>query len=192
MQDRRASDEAGAAARVEALVEMGRKGEFDNAPDSDPDLPGNHIWGREIADRMVESKLGDDLVAEARVESAEALEQIVARGVAAADGWQALGADERARILYRAGERLEARRGELLEVMGSECGKTLDQGDPEVSEAIDFAHYYAMLGQRARTGRRRAVPASAPHRGRPAVELPGRDPRGRGARGPRRRIRRHH
>src|SRR5699024_5108732 len=36
---------------------------------------------------------------------------------------------------------------DLLEVMGSETGKTLDQGDPEVSEAIDFARYYAMLGQ---------------------------------------------
>ncbi len=31
--------------------------------------------------------------------------------------------------------------------MGSECGKTIDQGDVEVSEAIDFANYYAMSGQ---------------------------------------------
>ena len=27
--------------------------------------------------------------------------------------------------------------------MASETGKTIDQGDPEVSEAVDFAHYYA-------------------------------------------------
>ena len=27
--------------------------------------------------------------------------------------------------------------------MGSEAGKVIEQGDPEVSEAIDFAHYYA-------------------------------------------------
>ena len=27
--------------------------------------------------------------------------------------------------------------------MASETGKTLDQGDPEISEAVDFAHYYA-------------------------------------------------
>jgi RHH-type proline utilization regulon transcriptional repressor/proline dehydrogenase/delta 1-pyrroline-5-carboxylate dehydrogenase len=33
--------------------------------------------------------------------------------------------------------------------MGSECGKVLEQGDPEVSEAIDFAHYYAESAQRA-------------------------------------------
>ncbi|WP_415857410.1 aldehyde dehydrogenase family protein, partial [Sinomonas sp. G460-2] len=41
----------------------------------------------------------------------------------------------------------ERRRADLLEVMASECGKTLDQGDPEVSEAIDFAHYYATLAR---------------------------------------------
>ena len=146
-QDRRHYDRDGAEARVEARVAEGREGRFSNTPDSDPDLPGNRVWGRGIADRMAGSELGTELVARARVESAEALDAIVARGVAASAEWQALGADERARILYRAGERLEERRGELLEVMGSECGKTLDQGDPEVSEAIDFANYYAMLGQ---------------------------------------------
>ena len=29
--------------------------------------------------------------------------------------------------------------------MAAECGKTLDESDPEVSEAIDFANYYASL-----------------------------------------------
>ncbi len=146
-QDRRAYDAAGADARVAALVQAGRAGEFDNAPDTDPDLPGNRIWGRDIANRMVESTLGVDLVAAAQIADADALETVIARGIAAADGWQELGTDERARILYRAAEKLEEKRAELLEVMGSECGKTLDQGDPEVSEAIDFANYYAMLGQ---------------------------------------------
>lgn len=147
VQDRGHYDEAGAEARIEARVATGSEGDFENAPDTDPDLPGNRVWGREIANRMVDSQLGTELVASSRVADETALNEIVERGVAAADAWQALGADERARILYRAGERLEAKRAELLEVMGSECGKTLDQGDPEVSEAIDFANYYAMLGQ---------------------------------------------
>ncbi len=146
-QDRREYDTAGTEARVEARVAAGRRGEFDNAPDTDPDLPGNRVWGLAIADRMTDSQLGTQLVADAVVPDDSALDAIIERGIAASAGWQALGADERARILMRAGERLEERRGELLEVMGSECGKTLDQGDPEVSEAIDFANYYAMLGQ---------------------------------------------
>ncbi|QBE49395.1 proline dehydrogenase family protein [Leucobacter triazinivorans] len=147
VQDRREYDEAGAEARIEARIEAGRRGEFDNTADTDPDLPGNRAWGRGIASRMVDSRLGAELVASSRIGDEAQLDAAVERGVAAADGWQALGTDERARILFRAGERLEARRAELLEVMGSECGKTLDQGDPEVSEAIDFANYYAMLGQ---------------------------------------------
>jgi RHH-type proline utilization regulon transcriptional repressor/proline dehydrogenase/delta 1-pyrroline-5-carboxylate dehydrogenase len=146
-QDRRAYDAAGAEARVAARVEAGRTGGFANTPDSDPDLPGNRVWGRAIAERMVASRLGVELVESARVADAAALDEVIARGVSASAAWRALGADERARILYRAGERLEERRGQLLEVMGAECGKTLDQGDPEVSEAIDFANYYAMLGQ---------------------------------------------
>ena len=31
--------------------------------------------------------------------------------------------------------------------MGAECGKMIEQGDPEVSEVIDFAHYYAERGR---------------------------------------------
>ena len=38
---------------------------------------------------------------------------------------------------------LAAYRGRLIEVMASETGKTIAEGDVEVSEAIDFAHYYA-------------------------------------------------
>ncbi|MDO4242042.1 MAG: bifunctional proline dehydrogenase/L-glutamate gamma-semialdehyde dehydrogenase, partial [Microbacteriaceae bacterium] len=146
-QDRRKFDEAGIEARVEKRITDGAAMRFENTPDTDPDLPGNRAWGRAIAERMVGLKLGIDLVEKAQVDSAEKLEQIIAAGVKAADAWQALGAVERARILHRAGEIMEQRRADFLEVMGAECGKTLDQGDPEVSEAIDFAHYYATLGQ---------------------------------------------
>ena len=34
-------------------------------------------------------------------------------------------------------------RGRLIEVMAAETGKTIAEADVEVSEAIDFAHYYA-------------------------------------------------
>lgn len=143
-QDRRVSTDT---SHADELVAAGRTGEFNNTPDTDPNLTGNLKWGREIANRMVDSKLGVALVEESTITKAEQLKDVIDRGIAAADSWQAMGADERARVLYRAGEALERRRGDLLEVMGSECGKTLDQGDPEVSEAIDFANYYSMLGQ---------------------------------------------
>ena len=144
-QDRRVPV-ADVEARVDAWTEGGYEG-FTNTPDTDPDLPAARVWGREIAGRMVESRLGCDLRESATVNDADEIDRIIARGLDAAQSWRDLGVTERTRILHRAGEILESKRAELLEVMGSECGKTLDQGDPEVSEAIDFAHYYAALGQ---------------------------------------------
>ena len=120
---------------------------FANCPDTDPDLPGNREWGAKIAARMRDSHLGEATAGAGWVDSQAELDHIMATALDAAAAWQGLGAAARAAILHRAGDVLEAKRAELLEVMGAECGKTLDQGDPEVSEAIDFAHYYAELGR---------------------------------------------
>ncbi|RII43567.1 aldehyde dehydrogenase family protein [Galactobacter valiniphilus] len=130
----------------ETLPAIGEHTAFENTPDSDPDLPGNRAWGREIVSAMASTQLGEATIAAAHLNTEEQLEAVVAASLAAAPAWRALGAEGRAAVLHRAGEHLEARRADLLAVMGAETGKTIDQGDPEVSEAIDFAHYYARLG----------------------------------------------
>ncbi|MER2137038.1 MAG: bifunctional proline dehydrogenase/L-glutamate gamma-semialdehyde dehydrogenase, partial [Arthrobacter sp.] len=117
--------------------------EFANTPDTDPSLPANLRWGRNILARVPASDLGMDLLAASRIETEEQLNELISGAAAAAEGWAALGGAGRAGILRQAGDILEARRAQLLEVMAAEAGKTLDQGDPEVSEAIDFARYYA-------------------------------------------------
>ncbi|PCC35262.1 bifunctional proline dehydrogenase/L-glutamate gamma-semialdehyde dehydrogenase [Glutamicibacter sp. BW77] len=119
---------------------------FFNTPDTDPDLNVNRSWGREILSKMQDSKLGKDLVAANTLHSASEMDEAIAMGVDASADWQALGAAARAEILHRAGLLFEERRAMLLEVLGSECGKNIDQGDVEISEAIDFAHYYAQRG----------------------------------------------
>ncbi|MBO1269187.1 proline dehydrogenase family protein [Arthrobacter cavernae] len=116
---------------------------FRNTPDTDPALPANRAWGRAILDRIPGSTAGDAIVESTKVSDPAELDRIIAGAVEHGKAWGALPAAERAAILHRAGDVLEARRAELLEVMASETGKTIDQGDPEVSEAIDFAHYYA-------------------------------------------------
>lgn len=120
---------------------------FENTPDSDPSTVANRAWATSIRDRMRTSRLGSDLVHDSRITDVVALDDVIARAVAAGVSWRALGADGRATYLHRAGDELQARRAELLEVMGSECGKVIEQGDPEVSEAIDFAHWYAEQGR---------------------------------------------
>ena len=117
---------------------------------------------------------------------------VIETAVEKGKAWGALSGAERAEILHRAGDVLEARRADLLEVMASETGKTIDQGDPEVSEAVDFAHYYAESARKLDdVDGATFVPAEA-HRRDPAVELPGRHPGRLHARGARRRLRRRH
>lgn len=116
---------------------------FENTPDTDPSLPANRVWGRDILSRVADSTLGNDTVAASILDSTEALDAVVDGAVAAGASWGSLTGAERAVILHRAGDVLEQQRAALMEVMASETGKTLDQSDPEVSEAIDFAHFYA-------------------------------------------------
>ncbi|SFT58934.1 bifunctional proline dehydrogenase/L-glutamate gamma-semialdehyde dehydrogenase [Arthrobacter sp. ov118] len=116
---------------------------FENTPDTDPSLPANRNWGRAILDRVPGSTLGNASVEAATISDETTLNTVIDTAVEKGKAWGALSGAERAEILHRAGDVLESRRADLLEVMASETGKTIDQGDPEVSEAVDFAHYYA-------------------------------------------------
>jgi RHH-type proline utilization regulon transcriptional repressor/proline dehydrogenase/delta 1-pyrroline-5-carboxylate dehydrogenase len=118
---------------------------FANAPDTDPSVPGNRTWAREVIGRVATSTVGSDLVDAHTVTDAAVLQR--ALGAVAGGSWGARTGRERAEVLRRAAAELERRRADLLEVMAAECGKTLDQADPEVSEAIDFANYYATLAE---------------------------------------------
>ncbi|MDQ6754706.1 MAG: bifunctional proline dehydrogenase/L-glutamate gamma-semialdehyde dehydrogenase, partial [Actinomycetota bacterium] len=121
---------------------------FGNTPDTDPSLPANQAWGRAILERVATSELGVAAVDAATLRTEGELNTVVRTAVEHGQAWGRKTGAERAEILHRAGDALAARRAELLEVMASEAGKTLDQSDPEVSEAIDFAHFYA---EQART-----------------------------------------
>lgn len=116
---------------------------FANTPDTDPAVAAHRAWGRGILARSTATRLGEEQIARARVTDAVGLDAVLHRVVEAAADWGARPASERAAVLHRAGEVLEERRADLLEIMAHEAGKTLAEGDPEVSEAIDFAHYYA-------------------------------------------------
>ncbi len=116
---------------------------FVNTADTDPAIAANRTWGRAIIDRAASSTLGSNTVAATLLTSPAQLESVLSTAVGAGAQWSQLSAAQRSEILHRAGESLEAHRANLLEVMVSDAGKTLEQGDPEVSEAIDFAHYYA-------------------------------------------------
>ncbi len=120
-------------------------GHFENTPDSDPSVGDVRSWGAAITDRIASSTLGASAVGEARVDSATQLTSVLERVRAAGAVWGTWSGAARGAVLHAVGDALEANRAALIEVMASETGKTIDQADPEVSEAIDFAHFYGSL-----------------------------------------------
>ncbi len=133
---------------------------FENAADTDPAIAANRAWGDGILSRIASSQLGNDTVAKHTINTEAELEKVFATATGSGASWRERSAEERAAILHRAGEILEARRADLMEVAASETGKTLDQSDPEVTEAIDFAHYYAEQAKKlARVSGAEFVPA---------------------------------
>lgn len=109
--------------------------EFRNEPDTDPSLPANRVWAR----RAVAA--APAVVREPELSDPAAVDVVVDR--AAASTWRDVPPAERARLLREAARSLAAARTELLTTMIHEAGKTVAEADPEISEAIDFAAYYA-------------------------------------------------
>lgn len=116
---------------------------FSNAPDTDPSLAGNRSWAYQIMAQAQTRELGIEAVANQTVDQEQVLEDLISQTAASGKHWGQVPARERAKKLHQVGVAIEANRSKLIEVAMSEAGKTLDQADVEISEAIDFAHYYA-------------------------------------------------
>lgn len=56
--------------------------------------------------------------------------------------WSKTSVEERCKLLFAAAQKMRERRDDLIGVMMADGGKAILEGDPEVSEAIDFAEYY--------------------------------------------------
>ena len=58
--------------------------------------------------------------------------------------WNELGALKRAEVLKKFSKIAHAEQEKTIAIMTRDAGKTVSEADPEVSEAIDFANYYAL------------------------------------------------
>jgi RHH-type proline utilization regulon transcriptional repressor/proline dehydrogenase/delta 1-pyrroline-5-carboxylate dehydrogenase len=126
------------------LSALARASEFENAADTDPSLAANRSWGRRILSLVTpDNRIGVETIDAAVVTDPAVLDGIIHTVRETGARWGAQTGTERAAVLRRAALALEANRDRLIEVMAAETGKTIAEGDPEVSEAIDFANYYA-------------------------------------------------
>jgi RHH-type transcriptional regulator, proline utilization regulon repressor / proline dehydrogenase / delta 1-pyrroline-5-carboxylate dehydrogenase len=146
--------------------------EFRNSSETDWSLPQNSRWatsiietwqprcdtraadvplvigGQEISDGRPTRDSTDPsrpgkTVARYRQATEADVEQAVACARSDRDGWRRRTTAERSEILHRAAEELQSARADLMGAILAEGGKTLSEGDPEVSEAIDFCRFYA-------------------------------------------------
>lgn len=110
---------------------------FENEPDTDPALPANRRWAEAI---VAAGPVGPRAPMTTTTEGVDAA---VAEVVAGRADWGRRSAAQRREVLHRVAHELSLRRGELLQALVYEGHKTIAEGDPEISEAIDFARYYA-------------------------------------------------
>lgn len=111
--------------------------EFANTPNSDPALAATRTRVAGAVTRKLPKKTVPRLKGAADVDAA--VEAASQAGVE----WAKRPATKRAKVLRSIAQGLENRRSELTTVMALEAGKTVAEADPEISEAIDFARYYA-------------------------------------------------
>ena len=74
------------------------------------------------------------------------IDEIMARAAGAALVWATSTTLQRCELLDDVASEMDKRRASTLAIMAQEAGKTIREGDPEISEAIDFAHYYGCVG----------------------------------------------
>ena len=142
---------------------------FENSRDTDFSLPENRAWIAEIAERWREMKpepvplvFGGQVVTGDRVTGVgvdpsrpgheayryalgteDDVEVALQIAVQAQPSWEETGIEKRAETLRNVAKVFADERGETIGTMMLDAGKAVIEADVEVSEAIDFANYYA-------------------------------------------------
>ena len=149
-----------------AAVEAGSK--FHNAEDTDFSLPANRQRAKEIVDQWKTKSIdpipvcigekqslepltgqGHDpsrpgeVVYQYAEATSEQVEEALGIAVATQKEWESKGFTYRSEVLRKVAVEISRGRAEAIGSMLFETGKAVHESDVEVSEAIDFANYYA-------------------------------------------------
>jgi RHH-type transcriptional regulator, proline utilization regulon repressor / proline dehydrogenase / delta 1-pyrroline-5-carboxylate dehydrogenase len=145
-------------------------GRFENEPDTDWTLAANRAWitavvecRRARAPEEIPLQVGGELGAGTRAEEGRDpsrpgavayryalggpadVDRALSEARGAQPGWAALPAAEREARLEACATELGRRRGDLIGAMLVDGAKAVTEADAEVSEAVDFARYYARI-----------------------------------------------
>ena len=100
------------------------------------------VYNDDRAKYFDRSQDGDVIVCEMSRANKEQTEKILAIAEADPGGWRNTSIEERHQIMYRAANILGEMRGDLNGSMCAITGKTVEEGDVEVSEGIDYCRFY--------------------------------------------------
>jgi RHH-type proline utilization regulon transcriptional repressor/proline dehydrogenase/delta 1-pyrroline-5-carboxylate dehydrogenase len=113
-------------------------GGFAHEPATDLSLPAKRRW----AHALLGQRLSPAAAPYGGEEGAAAVELALSRARRAGPTWDSSGAAARGELLARAGDVMASGRAAAISVMAGEGGKTFEEADPEVSEAVDYARWY--------------------------------------------------
>ena len=169
VQDRRKEEAHTDGGEIRGLFDT-----FRNEPDTDFDLMANKLWAESIVEKwkkpegyqpeIIPLQIGDETkVTEKRqryidhnqqqteicvYEMSKASEEDITKIINIAhedkSGWANTSVAKRKEILHRVADLLACKRGDMIGVMCAVTGKTITEGDIEVSEAIDFCRFYPL------------------------------------------------
>lgn len=140
---------------------------FENEPDTDFSLPPNRQWAEQIIEEWKNKKIetiplvinGKEIQGEAEgkgynpskpdlplysysLATWDQVDEALNGAKKKEAQWASTATYQRCLLLSQAAKKMRERRNDLIGVMVADGGKTIYEGDPEVSEAIDFAEYY--------------------------------------------------
>lgn len=138
----------------------------------DPRIPlPRHLYpdrrnslGLDLSDRQVLEHLKRETAAHPPLTPVEdttpqELDFSIARAADAFESWSQAPAEQRAKLIERAADRLEAHMVELVSLIVREGGRTYNDAVAEVREAADFCRYYALQAKKVLPERMLAGPA---------------------------------
>ena len=137
---------------------------FQNIPNTDWTLPQNIVWAQKIKVdwETPENIIGKTIPVVGKLDNNErytikvtnwsgtppwdyemAVKEDYQKAFESTTEWQNFDTEKRAHLLKKAAVEIEKSRADLIGVAVAELGKTIKEVDIEVSEAIDFANFYA-------------------------------------------------
>ncbi|MDO3693579.1 bifunctional proline dehydrogenase/L-glutamate gamma-semialdehyde dehydrogenase [Wenyingzhuangia sp. chi5] len=137
---------------------------FENVPNTDWNLPANITWAQKIKTdwETPENIIGTTIPVVGELDNNErytikvsnwsgtppwdyemAIKEDYQKAIDTPTEWQNFTVEKRADLLKKAALEIEKNRADLIGVAVAELGKTIKEVDVEVSEAIDFANFYA-------------------------------------------------